>query len=512
MDNRIPRPNVVLITTDQHRGDCLGSEGRAVKTPHLDDLARRGTRFDACITPNLVCQPSRASILTGLLPRTHGVCDNGIDLDPAIGENGFIAALGATGYATGFVGKAHFSSHLTFAATGTPECQHSQAGYLGDWNGPYMGIQHVELMVEGHNYWLPEKPPKGQHHSRWYYGDGRGEERNTLYAKDLGPPSGAPQTFNSGLPAAWHNSSWVADRTIEFIREHTEEPFFVWVSFPDPHHPFDCPEPWSRLHHPDDVDLPVHRERDFENRPWWHEASMDRTPVGEAHVQELRQNFSRIGPQPEKQLRALIANYFGMISLIDHQVGRIEAALASFDLADDTVIIFTADHGDWLGDHGLILKGPIAYEGLLRVPMILAGNGIPGDRLVRDPVSTLDLGATILDIAGAAPLAEGHGRSLRPFLGPDEASRTFAYSEWDVDASRCGVELRLRTVRTRHAKLTLEEGSGAGELYNLAEDPHEMRNLYDDPAAYSLRRELIDMLRERPDDARTERLPASGIA
>ena len=239
---------------------------------------------------------------------------------------------------------------------------------------------------------------------------------------------------------------------------------------------------------------------------------MDRTPVGEAHVQELRQNFSRIGAQPEKQLRALIANYYGMISLIDHQVGRIETALTEFGLNDDTVIVFTADHGDWLGDHGLVLKGPMAYEGLLRVPLIFAGKGIPNDKLVADPVSTIDLGATILDLTGTAPLADCHGCSLSPFLRSDVASRPFARSEWDVGEARCGVELRLSTVRTRHAKLTIEEGSGAGELYDLANDPHEMRNLFDDPACRALRRELTDMLRERPDDARAERLAASGIA
>jgi arylsulfatase A-like enzyme len=113
------RPNIVLVTSDQQRGDCFGFEGRRVRTPHLDDLARAGTRFAACITPNLVCQPSRASILTGLLPLTHGVYDNGVDLDPAVGEAGFAGQLARAGYRTGFLGKAHFSTSHTFAPTGT---------------------------------------------------------------------------------------------------------------------------------------------------------------------------------------------------------------------------------------------------------------------------------------------------------------------------------------------------------------------------------------------------------
>ena len=112
--------NVLFITSDQQRGDCYGFEGRNKKTPHLDRLARDGTRFSACITPNLVCQPSRASILTGLLPYTHGVSDNGIDLEPKLGEAGFAGAFARAGYRTGYIGKAHFATSHTFAPTGTP--------------------------------------------------------------------------------------------------------------------------------------------------------------------------------------------------------------------------------------------------------------------------------------------------------------------------------------------------------------------------------------------------------
>ena len=114
------RPNILVITSDQQRGDCFGFEGRRIRTPHLDAMAGQGTRFGTCITPNLVCQPSRASMLTGLLPKTHGVCDNGIDLLPGIGETGFAAAVGRAGYRTGYIGKAHFATSHTFKPTGTP--------------------------------------------------------------------------------------------------------------------------------------------------------------------------------------------------------------------------------------------------------------------------------------------------------------------------------------------------------------------------------------------------------
>jgi arylsulfatase A-like enzyme len=339
-----------------------------------------------------------------------------------------------------------------------------------------------------------------------------GELRNQLYETDLGPASGAPQTFHSALPAAWHNSAWIGDRTIDYLREHRNQPFCLWASFPDPHHPFDCPEPWSRLHHPDEVDLPRHRVTDYDRRPWWHRASMESKPMGNAEVQAVRQNFSRMPTQSDEALRRIIANYYGMISLVDHQVGRIMKALSEYGLDQDTIVIFTSDHGEWLGDHGLMLKGPMPYEGLLRVAMVASGPGIAAGRKVEDPVSTLDLAATFCDYACASALGPQHGRSLRPLLEGGDATREFALSEWDVAASRCGVELKLRTVRTRDWKLTVELGSGAGEMYCLAEDPDEMDNLFGDPGHAAKRRELAGMLASRPADQLPARMPASGIA
>ena len=173
------RPNILLISADQQRADCFGFKGRNVKTPHLDELAASGTHFDNCITSCVVCQPARASILTGQLCRTHGVHDNGIDLNPEIGEKGFAGSLSAAGYQTSFFGKAHFSTYHTFEKTGTPECLKSSADYPDTWFGPYMGFQHVEMMLVGHNWFLPEKPPAGQHYEKWFYADGKGDEHHT---------------------------------------------------------------------------------------------------------------------------------------------------------------------------------------------------------------------------------------------------------------------------------------------------------------------------------------------
>ncbi len=495
------RPNILFITADQHRADCLGIEGRNIKTPHLDQLAREGTRFSNAITPCVICQPARASILTGQLPRTHGVHDNGIDLPPETGEKGFAGALAAAGYDTAYFGKAHFSTYHTFEPTGTPECVKSSAQYGDDWYGPYMGFNHVEMMLIGHNWFLPEEPPRGQHYERWFFADGRGHEKNAAYQQNGRDTKGAAQTHHSMLPVAWHNSTWTADRAIAWMQDRPEDadPFCAWVSFPDPHHPFDAPEPWSRLHAPEDVDLPEHRTRDFKGRPWWHEAVMTSEPAGKAEHANIRKNYSRIPPQSDEQLREIIANTYGQIALIDHQVGRLMNCLEERGLAENTIIVYASDHGDWLGDHGLVLKGPMHYEGLLRVPLIMRGPGVPADSINDNPVSTMDLAATFTDYGEATPLLPQHATSLKPVVEGQE-QRDYTRNEWGLLPTRTGVELALQTVRTRTMKLTKDMISGAGELYDLAADPHELTNLFEDPAHAKTRAELEALIDQRPDD------------
>jgi arylsulfatase A-like enzyme len=185
--------------------------------------------------------------------------------------------------------------------------------------------------------------------------------------------------------------------------------------------------------------------------------------------------------------------------------------LERLGLDRDTLVVYSTDHGDWLGDHGLILKGPMHYEGLLRVGCIMHGPGVPAGKVVPHPVSTLDFAATFYDYAGLSPGHDIHSRSLRPLVEGD-ATRDFAYNEWDLNPSRCGVELKLRTVRTRTHKLTLEIDSGAGELYDLVADPDEMDNRFGDPAVAAIQRQLTEMIRSRPRDERTPPQEPVGMA
>ena len=182
-------------------------------------------------------------------------------------------------------------------------------------------------------------------------------------------------------------------------------------------------------------------------------------------------------------------------------MGRILIALDEAGLSENTIVIYISDHGDWLGDHGLILKGPMHYDGLLRVPMILRGPGVPRGKKVDEPVSTLDLGPTFYDYGAAQPLQPQHGQSLRPLVETDTATRAFAMNEWDLLPTRAGVGLSLRTVRTKTHKMTVDLQSGAGELYDMVADPFEQRNVFDDPAHADVRAALFEHIEARPDDA-----------
>jgi len=154
------KPNVILISTDQHRGDCIGAEGREVQTPNLDRIGANGVRFKTCITPHPMCQPVRASILTGKLPYSHGVRDNRRDLDTAFGADGLGDVFTASGYDTCSIGKAHLSSQQTFEPTGRPECYKSAKDFPPEWQGAYFGFDNVQLMLRPHHHTAWSEPPE----------------------------------------------------------------------------------------------------------------------------------------------------------------------------------------------------------------------------------------------------------------------------------------------------------------------------------------------------------------
>ncbi len=493
-------PNVLLITSDQQRGDCIGAEGRGVRTPNIDRIGAAGVRFSKCITPHPMCQAARASILTGKLPYSHGVRDNGRNLDPAFATQGLGGVFGRAGYRTQFIGKAHFTSNQTFEPTGFPECYSSAADYPPDWRGAYFGFDDVQLMLRPHHHAKWTNPPQALHYERWLDADGHGGERWS-HAKDRLPPETANfQAWRSALDDKWHSSPWIGDRAVEMIEAADDTPWMSWVSFPDPHPPFLAPKPWCDMYRRDDVHIAEHLTMDLDRRPWWHRAFVEakgRTSKGAEH-NHGGVDWGQRGEMTEEAVRDITAIYFAMITAVDHQVGRLLDALQRTGQLENTIVVFLSDHGDWLGDHGLLLKGPILYDGLLRVPFLMCGPGLPSNRVIDDPVSTLDLRATLADICGleAAP---DNGTSLNDVMS-GTGTRDFALNEYEVDATRSGVDLDLRTVRSSRYRMSVDLNTDTGELYDMQEDPGEMDNLFDDTARSGIRAELMDMIRARADD------------
>jgi arylsulfatase A-like enzyme len=487
--------NLLLVTTDQHKAATLGAYGDPLgATPVLDGLAAAGTRFAQCRTQNPFCQPARATILTGTYPSTHGVIRNGIDLPAEAARESLAATFAGAGFATALFGKAHFASYYPDYPTGSPEAVADSALVSPDWTGPYFGFRHVELVTDVHNIrlapdmgrwnWGFGPPPMGLHYARWLFRDGRarGLERLRLMQPEAaGRVWDHTQTWKSQLAEEDHPTTWVADRTVAWLRD-APEPFFAWASLADPHHPFDPPRPWCDRFDPADMRqvLPKPHPEEFAKKP----------PFHQQWTQGFRGTpFEWANPGwallDEREQCTILAAYYGMVAQLDHATGRLLAALDDRGVAERTLVVFTSDHGDYLGDHQMMLKGPIHYEALVRVPLLVRGPGFAARAVVEDPVGTIDVLPTALRAAGIALPSHVQGRPLQ------DAPRAHVLTEDDIIR---GV-LAFRTLTTRRWRLTRNENDPAGgELYDLRNDPGELENRWADPASAGAKRELLETL------------------
>ncbi len=496
---------MLLIMTDQQRADTIGAAGsRDIRTPNLDRLAREGTRCARAYVQNPICMPSRATLFTGRYPRSHRVWTNGVPLP--VDEVMLPHILAAAGYRTASFGKLHFTPTGGPPLAGHYESSQlwrdpARAAELAEWHGPYYGLEHVELAI-GHN-------APGGHYGEWL----RREHRDALplFKPEASrhPRSGAHGSWKSALPAELHASTWVADRTIAYLQQQappaqgsgspsspgSRQPFFAVCSFPDPHHPFAPPEPWSDMYDPATMPPPVRREGELDDPP----------PHFAAHARGAWHRSGAKPPEypqglPDAHLREIMAHYYGMVSLADHNIGRVLDALDTLGLAENTLVLFTSDHGELLGDHGLLLKGPFLYEGLVRVPMLWRLPGrIPAGAVLDAPVGHVDVVPTLLHLLGIDTPLGVQGQSLVPALAPvlgvtaDTSLRPWVLTEYHTGFEP---DLSLKQIDTGRYKLTYYGHDAFGELFDLQEDPHELHNRFADPACAALRRDLQGQLLE----------------
>lgn len=499
------RPNFLVFCVDQMRADFMACAGHpAIRTPRLDRLAAEGVRFDRAYCNNPLCMPSRSTMLNGQTARGHGVRTNGVNLDPRLPT--MTRTLVDHGYRTHSVGKLHFN--CMFAPVGAAARNANPAdwpesislwreGRLTSLPLPYYGFQSAETAI-GHGACL-----EGDY-GAWIRREHPAEHKLAReQCRREGRRQKADTRFKADLPAELHPTAWIADRSIDFLeREGADRPFFLWTSFPDPHHPYTPPRPWADLY--DDADLrPAHRrEGELADLPWFYREIYERPLHLSGRTQPTRMD--------DADLRDILALTLSMISFIDDQIGRVVDALERLGLREDTVIVFLCDHGDLMGDHWMINKGPFHFEGLLRVPMIWSWPGrLAQGRATPALASLLDFVPTILDLAGGLPAPgdgafgkeiEEHqlpalpGRSLSPVLRGEAAS---VQDSVIVENDEDWIGLRLRTLVTDRHKLTVYTGQEYGELFDLEADPDETRNLWNAPESQSLKADLTRRLFER---------------
>ncbi len=467
------RPNIVVICTDQQRTDTLSCYGAEhIHTPAFDRIARDGTRFTRAYAPSAVCTPSRVSLLSGQYAGRHKVWSIGVNTGDDV--HMIQHALAAAGYRTGLIGKAHLEAYLARPEESRESVAGFEAGY-GDWSGPYYGFDRVQLALGHVNYGMTG------HYGAWLRE--RFPEDHIGAFKTLRPRSNHKRFGGEGydwdLPLDAHNSVWTADRAVDYIRSHDgQAPFFLFVSFQDPHHPHALPAGYRNPVDRDRVPVPDYVDGELDDRPAHFRLAREGR-LGQSRFTGARWPMSGQGEgadfrdvSPEAALDGR-AQYYGMVGLIDEQLQRIWDALDAACLYDDTLIIVTSDHGELLGDHGLWMKGPFHYEQVIRVPLLMkppAGIGGVGGSDWESPVSLVDVFPTCTDAAGLPGPDWIDGQSL---FSPDEDRAVLVETVQDWHVLKC-----LSVVSGQH-KLTCYPGESFGELVDLAADTRERFNLFD---------------------------------
>ncbi len=441
------RPNILWICTDQQRFDTIGALGNShVRTPTIDQLVEDGTAFTHCYCQSPICTPSRSSFMTGLYPSRLHSTRNGNESFPKEAPPLISKLLADSGYDCGNIGKFHLTSS---------------------------GKRTEPRLDDGYRYWQFSHAPRddwetGHHYAEW--------------VREKGGDLDAMRESPERVPADFHQTTWSCEKAMEFIAKKREQPWFLSINCYDPHPPFVPPKEYADQFDPESLPGPHFQDSDLEIQ----DALAGIDFQGEAK------------PPEEHDAKSAQARYYAMIALIDDQLARLLAKLDELGQRENTLVIFTSDHGETLGDHGLMYKGCRFYEGLIRVPLIFRWPekfkaGLKADGLVE----LLDLSATILE-AGGVPIPDYfQGKSLFPILEGREAPDHFRDSvrcEYfdSLDSHFTGGPGAFATMYRRgQYKLSVYHGFGLGELYDLEADPWEHQNLWDDPRFSSLKAELI---------------------
>lgn len=465
MISSVDRPNILLIMTDQQRFDSLGCTGCAsAHTPNLDALAAEGALFERCYTTNPICTPARASLMTGKYVPGHGVYRLYDDLPRD--EVLFTEHLQREGYETALFGKLHVCGKNTEG-----KARHPHDGF-DTYEWCLEGSMQMDSPFNGYRKWLEKKNPE-------FCRRLEREKRRVLH-----------------IPRELHMTRWAAERTIDFIDSRSGDlPFFCKMSVFDPHDPYkDYPEECGKLIDEDRIAEPVGAEGDETSVPEAVRREREHSYLG------AFRKFSR------DEIRDIRLGYHASLALIDAEVGRVLEILERKGLAQNTLVIFASDHGDMLGDHGLMVKGAFFYDPCVRVPLLMRWPArLAGRKRVESLVQLHDLSATILAAAGFAEddirryapdaesllhLADGSRKTVRNHAVCCYRNTGIcdAGAYWDPP-------IHATMFRDDRYKMNVyhdPDGAGVagGQLFDMDRDPLELNDLWDEPEHAQVRMRL----------------------
>lgn len=471
------KPNIILFMCDQLRFDALGCYGNnQIHTPNIDRIALNGSTFDNHFVQNPVCSPSRCTVLTGRYPRNHGTRDNGIPLRDS--EITLPQVLRENGYVTAALGKMHITTQFM-----------PKEDEQDDWPEDAYGfdIIHTTCDCKTGEYlnWLKENSPADYEEVKRQGERKRKEDTASAADKDV---SGPPQVYFSNINPQYHQTHWIADRMIDLIEDaKPEHPFFAYCSFVDPHHPFDPPKPYADMYDPDKLEKPVRNEGELQDKP----PHFIKAQTARGFSNE-KYDYRTLSDHEWGQVKAA---YYGMITLIDDNIGRIMNVLEKKEILEDTLILFTNDHGELLGDHGLLFKGPFHYDSIIKAPMILSWPGvIPKGSRYSQVTEHTDIMPTLLEYAGIRPPYGVQGASMGTCLRGDKGGGK-AYALTEFNCYDWG--LSVKTLTGKDYKLTYYAGEDYGELYDRNQDLEEFVNLWEDEDYEEIKAYLIRKLMDR---------------
>ena len=436
-------PNILIIHVDENRYDCLGAyDNGDIKTPHIDQLATDGVRYVNSYCPFPVCTPSRYSLLTGQYVHQHGGLDNHSTLASKIDT--FPKILRAFGYKTKAVGKMHFTP--TYLDVGFDEMILCEQNGPGRWDDDYHRYLMKHDLVDRND--LEDQRSEYRRHAPSKYWDTCG-------------------ALVSNLPEKHHLTTWIAEKAIADLKTWSKNSqHLLMIGFVKPHHPFDPPAPWHEMYDPQKLNL----------LPGWTEECFE-------HDLYFSGGYFPHDQLTEAKMRRVMAYYYATISQIDHHVGRMIELLKQKDLYDNTMILFTSDHGDYMGYHHLLLKGGYMYDPTVKVPLIIKWPGnINSGTLSQRMVQNIDLAPTICSVAGCRSGVNMSGLNLMQQNNGHEL--IFA------EAGK-----RHVMARSENYKLILNNNPrGKNQFYDLKKDPLEKNNLYDSYTCQPQIKEMTESL------------------